>query len=354
MPAAPRPLRRGSILIIIAGICALLATLAATHLLRSRTEAAESLRVVQVGQARLMFAAACCYILEAAVPVVEAAGAGASRGDQVTDPQGYFTALGNRPNPPGRLVGRFPMYSMRLPPNAASLKRVYDPDVRESQRPTRWRADPTEYAIDPETGKKADNQPAPSGVWDSAPLPGSDNLAWFRVFWLAMVPKATPDPYKSTPPAVFPDSPSAQTAAATAVFIVTCGAGATRGYRSWDEVIADNAQSLFGDEDTFRDLLANEIRYWYEVHWETLDIAELTNGPTGMVDPPQIIPPDPGPFVLPDSADLDEHLKAYYGPVPGPTTEQRNAYSLSLTTDAFRYFGQIKQTRRLLTEPIGY
>jgi hypothetical protein len=98
------------------------------------------------------------------------------------------------------------------------------------------------------------------------------------------------------------------------------------------------------------------------VEWETVDIAQLTAD--------KIIPADPGPRpdtmdnqisegandAVTDQAAFDKHLAEYYGPVNSATmTKQRRmAYSLSLTTDAFRYFGQIKRFRRLLSEPPNY
>ena len=143
----------------------------------------------------------------------------------------------------------------------------------------------------------------------------------------------------------FDASASTKTNSATATVIVTCGAGPTRGYRSWSEVLADNAEALFGDEDTFNDLVVNESRLWYEVDWGTVDIAALT---------PSVIPADPGPQGAgATSGSLDAQLKEYYGQV-NAGTKGRLAYSLSLTTDAFRYFGEIKRMRRLLVEPVNY
>jgi hypothetical protein len=53
-----------------------------------------------------------------------------------------------------------------------------------------------------------------------------------------------------------------------ATFIITCGAGATQGFRDWNEVKASACESLFGgDSQYFTNLLAQEIRTWYRVEW---------------------------------------------------------------------------------------
>ena len=57
--------RSGTILIIVAGISALLASLSLTFLLRIRDGAQSSLLVERETQARLMLHAACAYVLEA-------------------------------------------------------------------------------------------------------------------------------------------------------------------------------------------------------------------------------------------------------------------------------------------------
>jgi hypothetical protein len=57
--------RHGTILIIVAGICALLAGLSLTFLTRMRSDVQESQLVIQEAQARIMLSAACCYLLEA-------------------------------------------------------------------------------------------------------------------------------------------------------------------------------------------------------------------------------------------------------------------------------------------------
>src|SRR5688572_33473510 len=56
--------RRGTILIIVAGISALLASLALTFLVRNRSDAEETQATIREVQARIMLVAACNYIQE--------------------------------------------------------------------------------------------------------------------------------------------------------------------------------------------------------------------------------------------------------------------------------------------------
>jgi hypothetical protein len=74
---------------------------------------------------------------------------------------------------------------------------------------------------------------------DPTPYGPSMNLSWFRVL------------RKSA-----------------ARFIVTCGAGASRGYKDWNEVRGLGAQDIFGDDARlFQDLANGETRLWYEIEW---------------------------------------------------------------------------------------
>ncbi len=55
------------------------------------------------------------------------------------------------------------------------------------------------------------------------------------------------------------------------VFVVSAGAGGTRGYRDWAEVVASGAQSEFGNSEAFFDQqLRRERRVWFRVEWSPL------------------------------------------------------------------------------------
>jgi hypothetical protein len=67
-----------------------------------------------------------------------------------------------------------------------------------------------------------------------------------------------------------------------ATFVVTCGSGATLGYRDWDEVLADGAGANFsGGRDFFTNLLTQEARLWYRIEWSpavgTSDVHNIKN-----------------------------------------------------------------------------
>ena len=52
------------------------------------------------------------------------------------------------------------------------------------------------------------------------------------------------------------------------IFMITCGAGATQGFRSWAEVIAEGAEQLFSDDPSlFHQLRSQERILWFRVCW---------------------------------------------------------------------------------------
>ncbi|MDA3960546.1 MAG: hypothetical protein PF961_07130 [Planctomycetota bacterium] len=51
------------------------------------------------------------------------------------------------------------------------------------------------------------------------------------------------------------------------VFVITCGAGGTMGFRNWTDVTAANASALFGSEAAFWDLRRSETILWYRTEW---------------------------------------------------------------------------------------
>ncbi|MBA3848262.1 MAG: hypothetical protein H0X45_16655, partial [Planctomycetes bacterium] len=57
--------RRGTVIILVAGAAALMATLVLAFLVRMRSDGEESNQVVRDTQARIMLLAACGYVLEA-------------------------------------------------------------------------------------------------------------------------------------------------------------------------------------------------------------------------------------------------------------------------------------------------
>lgn len=258
--------RSGTILIIVAGISALLAGVSLAFLTRMRSDSEESSLMLRDAQARLMLTAACNYIQEAGRlgwdlpgtpeheegfgwidvrdgfmgPRAEAYTLAEQRG---RDPRTYPS-----PNFPVGTVARFPMQVWKRPPFALSQRVVFNPiqsnpASADFGMPYLRHRDPQPY-IDPAVA----GTPAAFADWergDETVRTGSAGQAWFRV--------------RRTGPARF---------------TVTCGAGATRGFASWNEIETEDrsgrepgAIQSFGDRGLFEALLTQEIRLWYEVEW---------------------------------------------------------------------------------------
>jgi hypothetical protein len=93
--------------------------------------------------------------------------------------------------------------------------------------------------------KNPDPLPAGGTTWidhargDASPRVESTGMSWFRVLR---------------------EGPS--------TFLITCGAGSTQGFRSYQEASLQGKSDLFdNDPGYFATLAANEVRYWYRVEW---------------------------------------------------------------------------------------
>lgn len=274
-PPARTPHRHGTVLIIVAGISALLASLALTFLVRNRTDAEETQATVRDVQARIMLVAACNYIQEcsrvgwdrypntpmtandtfptgsmagASVPVHEetfgwidvrdgSIGPKTQEGRQCWDPALVLND-GERLRPrwpaPDSIV-RCPMFVWKRTKYATSLHAVYNPI--QQHNPTA-----SDYLMP--YLRHPDPQSA-GGTWDEhrrgerTPRPESANKSWFRILR---------------------EGPS--------TFLITCGAGPTQGFRSYDEADAQGMGDLFNNDRTyFTVLAAQESRLWYRVEW---------------------------------------------------------------------------------------
>ena len=154
----------GTILIIVAGICALLASLTLAFIVRSRSSIEETAAMEASMQARIMLLAACSYVCEASRIGYEPLGnpangthletfgwidvRDASTGPNTrnyskyalaTDigastpiplPAGALVPTGSATRPAWPAVGsvaRCPMYVMKRPPFALQLKAIYNP-----------------------------------------------------------------------------------------------------------------------------------------------------------------------------------------------------------------------------------
>ena len=242
--------RRGTVLIAIAGICALMASLGAAFLLRMRSDAEATAEVVRETQARVMLVAGCNYVLESSrLGWDTTLGAnGAHRegfgwidvrngqpgprdqaNNTVWSDASRFPAIGGR-------AARCPMQVRQRPPFAVELTAAYNPiagpESADFGLPLMTRPDPRPV------------KRTPTETWDSwrqgdpMPRPTSTGMSWFRCYR---------------------DS--------AAVFVITCGAGGTLGFADWDEVVVENAEAQFGDQASFAAILADERRLWYRIEW---------------------------------------------------------------------------------------
>jgi hypothetical protein len=273
--------RNGTILIIVAGVSALLASLALTFLVRMRSDVEESRSLVMYAQAKIMLAAACNYVQETSrlgwdrywqitpnppVPQV---------GGQKIHEEGYGWidvrdgSIGpkNRNGdllwyepPPGSSGSmqwpsisthvRCPMYRMTRPPFAIKLDTGYNLMDRKTGSPDYCypllRNPDPQPVIDNKFSKGAPTSTTDTD-WnkflggDKNPIVSTMDRAWFRVYR---------------------DSP--------ATFVVTCGAGPTQGFKDWNEVMSEMQTGLFGGlsgQPLFENLKATEIRLFYRIEW---------------------------------------------------------------------------------------
>lgn len=271
-------MRRGTVLIIVAGVAGILVTTAVAFLALVQRGSSTSSRVLAETQCRVMLNAACLYILEGSrlgydTPAFVAAKKQHREGFGWIDVRDLATNDGIGPmdqflkpvfEPGSRRwpdiggVVVCPMYRWTRPPCAISRRMVYNPILTASDQ----RSDPRwgrPFLLDPDPQPVVDNGWADQQVndrqWnafvqgDAMPSPGSVGRAWFRIRR---------------------HSPSR--------FIVTCGAGGTDGCKDWEEVLAAGANHgpagvLGGPERfdnnplLFASLRASEVRTWYEVQW---------------------------------------------------------------------------------------
>ena len=101
-----------------------------------------------------------------------------------------------------------------------------------------------------------------SGELDAAGAPvarpGTEGIAWFRL-------------YRELPSDHDGDGIPAYDRMALSghgIFIIACGAGASRGYRDWAEVVASGVTTTFESEDFFKEIRAQERVLFYRVEWK--------------------------------------------------------------------------------------
>jgi len=264
--------RRGTVLIIVSALAALLVSLSLTFLVRVRADVEDGELQYQLAQARVTLVAACQYIQEAS-----RIGWGSDSGREHAEAFGWIdvrdgslgpriasagnvTASGGRPVDPGGDGGsrfpigipqRFDLWVPEVPPFAISLRATYNPVDRGA--PDNGRA----YLRYP------DPQPAQAlNGWAGTPAtPGAGVSADGFAAWV----EGRPQPRQHTVGRTWFRIVREPTGS---VFTITCGAGGSRGYKSWDEVeIAGDTALFHGDDRFFNNLRATELRLWYRVEW---------------------------------------------------------------------------------------
>jgi hypothetical protein len=263
--------RHGTILIIVAGIAALLASLTVTFLVRMRSDAEEMQVVVREAQARIMLMAACNWIQEASrigwtpPSPVPPGGNRETFGwidvrDDTLGPKFIADGVPDDSRFPVGSSRRFPMHVMERPPYATQLMVSYNPIRTPASPEPVTTSDPAfgrPYFRNPDPQPAVDNgwtAPPGTGVnaanfarWeqgDRTPRPTSTGMAWFRIH-----------------------------RESGATFVVTCGSGGSLGYRTWAEVGAADRAQFSGDEGLFLNLMASELRLWFRVEWTAAVMA---------------------------------------------------------------------------------
>ena len=299
----PSP-RAGTVLIIVAGISALMASLALAFLANARADVEDTELTIRDTQARIMLVAACSYLMEASrigwepmnpadpsgtrapTPVstehAESFGwidvrdggfgprtntAAVTDGDRtrsvdangnpypVDNPMAAGTfgpkAMGGERFPPG-VPARFPMHVLVRPPFAISPKVAENPvnlaapdnglSYLRNPDPQPAVADYNEWAKGDTLGLDANGKLVYRVRQDSV------GKSWFRLL----------------------REKSGST------FIVTCGSGGSLGYRDWSEVGTDQA-IFFNDRRIFDSLRSSELRLWYRVEWNASTAAVEMN-----------------------------------------------------------------------------
>lgn len=248
-----RSSRHGTILIIVAGISAMLASLALTFLVRMRSDAQESQLFLAQTQARVMLNAALSYIGETSrigwddpdtneneeafgwVDIRDGSVGPRDRTGKALYVADLDSELGTGSVWPavGSSMVCDSQYLFLMPPTAISPN--VTPNPIQAEPSLSWKelvgfakASPMPLADDFSTFVAGNKQPRA----------GTENPCWFRVF-------------RRKP----------------AVFIITCAAGSSGGFRNWDEVLAKNAAERFGDRVMWESLRQQEALLWYEVEW---------------------------------------------------------------------------------------
>lgn len=311
--------RSGALLIIVTGMAALVLSLGLAFLSVMRADGRHTLAVVQDAQARAMLQAAKAYILESSrigwgdqetlgwndirnhavgpIPIDRDPWAGP--GDEPEHrvwTAGQWPAPGSVLRAPMRVWTRPPFAvrpGIRNPvvayPSAADLPNgsgIYDhasgdgrmvlqnhngmnwtgASLADSWRLGQFRNPDPQPLVDPATVAWAQG--------DRLPRIRSQHLAWFRIYReTAADHDGDGVPFYDVVDCNGGSSPGRNGEARAhppnaSIFLVTCGAGASLGFRDWAEVVAAGATEVFNHEESqFNLVRSSETILWYRLEW---------------------------------------------------------------------------------------
>ncbi|MBA3845752.1 MAG: hypothetical protein H0X45_03780 [Planctomycetes bacterium] len=254
--------QRGTILVVVAGLCALLSAMSLAFVMRMRADGEDAHRMSQDIQARVMLTSALMYVQETG----RLGWGGETFGwrdvrDGMPGPRDFFgqwpamfastisddglrrPAVTKAFFPVVRgTAARNPMYVMRRPPFAirSTIAPNPVPIVDPGDNATAPWDQLINYAVADPSPVTSDPGAFASG--DLAPLQVSGIASWFRV-------------YRS----------------GVTTFVITCGSGASQGFRDWQEVVdTPGAADIFGNQADFEAIRSAEVRRWYEAEWSDL------------------------------------------------------------------------------------
>jgi hypothetical protein len=57
-----------------------------------------------------------------------------------------------------------------------------------------------------------------------------------------------------------------------ATFVITCGAGGSKGFRDWSELNVVERAEFYNDQRLFTQIQMSEVRLWYRVEWSAASL----------------------------------------------------------------------------------
>lgn len=292
---------RGAVLIIVVGLAMLLLALTMAFVMRVRSDVEAARILVGEAQTRTLVAAACQYVLETGrigwgeeaygwCDIRDDSDPAALPGPRGRDgrqlPKRANGSWAVDPSSPPLLrwpaiggIARCPMFLPTLPPFATKGNYAYNPIPRRSYiyadpdasgYPSTWSIGLRYNALSPQPASFPNPEPAVPWRWDDAVSGVAGGYAAAATEFSAggRVVASDPDSMPGVPGTQLGWFRVLRTGLDT--FVVSAGSGASRGYRTWQEVVESNAQSVFfNDPSLFRTASASDRPLWYEIQWSS-------------------------------------------------------------------------------------